>query len=85
MFYYHNNIIKACLPIIIILFIYYYIITIIISFLSVFKDSSKECSKERVEVGTGIENSSEIVINDVEIVSNNSIVSLNVNINVKKI
>ncbi|XP_015377175.1 PREDICTED: zinc finger MYM-type protein 1-like [Diuraphis noxia] len=27
-------------------------------------DSSKECSKEREEVGTGIENSTEIVIND---------------------
>jgi len=62
-FYYSNNII-TCLPI------------IIIWFLCGFKDSSKECSKERVEVGTGIKNSTEIVINDVEIGSNNNIVSL---------
>lgn len=61
--FYYSNII-TCSPI------------IIIWFLCVFKDSSKECSKERVEVGTGIENSTEIVINDVEIGSNNNIVSL---------
>lgn len=50
---------------------------IIISYLKI-----DECSEERVEIGTKVENSSEIIVNDVEIVSNN-ISSLNININVK--
>jgi len=54
------------------------------NYYNLFRDSGKECSEEIVEVGTRIENSFKIIVNDVEIVSNNIVCLIPININVKK-